>query len=83
MELQTKLPLLPQQHHQIDYESKIGLFGSCFSEHIAEKFEYYKFQKFDNPFGILFHPLAIEKVIVNAINEKHYTDVDILFHNEQ
>ena len=49
MELQTKLTLKPQPHNQIDYNSKIGLFGSCFSEHIAEKFRYYKFQKFDNP----------------------------------
>ena len=83
MELQTKLPLKPQQHNQIDYQSKIGLFGSCFSEYIAEKFKYYKFQNFDNPFGILFHPLAIESLIVNAINEKCYTEDDIFFHNEQ
>ncbi|WCO00974.1 GSCFA domain-containing protein [Psychroserpens ponticola] len=83
MELQTKLLLSSQQHHQIDYNSKIGLFGSCFSEHIAEKFNYYKFQKFDNPFGILFHPFAIEKLIVNAINEKQYTENDVFFYNEQ
>lgn len=83
MELQTRLSLQPQRYHQIDYHSKVGLFGSCFSEHMAEKFGYYKFQKFDNPFGILFHPLAIENLIVNAINEKIYTEDDIFFHNEQ
>jgi hypothetical protein len=83
MKLQTRLSLEPQQHHQINYHSKVALFGSCFSEHMAEKFGHYKFQKFDNPFGILFHPLAIEKLIVNAINEKHYTEDDIFFHNEQ
>ncbi|MFK7782036.1 GSCFA domain-containing protein [Psychroserpens sp.] len=83
MELQTKLPLKPQQLNQIDYYSKIALFGSCFSEHIADKFEYYKFQKFNNPFGILFHPLAIENLIINAINEKQYTEEDIFFKNEQ
>lgn len=83
MELQTKLPLQPQQHHQIDYHSKVGLFGSCFSEHMAEKFRYYKFQTFENPFGILFHPLAIENLIVNAVNEKEYSEEDIFFHNEQ
>jgi hypothetical protein len=83
MELQTKLPLQPMQRHQIDYHSKIALFGSCFSEHITEKFGYYKFQKFDNPFGILFHPLAIENLVVNAINNKCYTENDIFFHNEQ
>ena len=83
MKLQTRLSLEPQQHHQINYHSKVALFGSCFSEHMAEKFGYYKFQKFDNPFGILFHPLAIENLIVNAINEKHYTEDDVFFHNEQ
>ncbi|WP_323789364.1 GSCFA domain-containing protein [Psychroserpens sp.] len=83
MELQTRLPLKSQPYNQLDYNSKIGLFGSCFSEHIAEKFKYYKFQKFDNPFGILFHPLAIEKLIVNAINETIYTEDDVFFHNEQ
>ena len=83
MELQTRLQLKPQRYHQIDYHSKIALFGSCFSEHIAEKFDYYKFQKFDNPFGILFHPLAIENLLVNAINNKQYSEDDIFFLNEQ
>lgn len=83
MELQTKLPLKAQQHNPIDYHSKIVLFGSCFSEHIAGKFDYYKFQKFNNPFGILFHPLAIENLIVNAINKKQYTNDDLFFYNEQ
>lgn len=83
MELQTRLSLKSQPYNQIDYNSKIGLFGSCFSEHIAEKFKYYKFQKFENPFGILFHPLAIEKLIVNAINEKLYTEDDVFVQNEQ
>lgn len=83
MELQTRLPLQPQQHNQIDYHSKVGWIGSCFSEHMAEKFEYYKFQKFDNPFGILFHPLAIEQLILNAVNKKHYSEADIFLHNEQ
>ncbi|WP_435413373.1 GSCFA domain-containing protein [Psychroserpens mesophilus] len=83
MELQTRLPLQPQQHNQIDYHSKIGLIGSCFSEYMAEKFEYYKFQKFDNPFGILFHPLAIEQLLLNAVNKKQYSEADIFLHNEQ
>ena len=83
MKLQTQIPLQPQPHNQIDYNSKIGLFGSCFVEHIGAKFEYFKFQNFQNPFGVLFHPLAIETLITNAINEKEYTEADVFFHNEQ
>jgi len=83
MNLQTKIPLKPQQHNQIDYNSSILLLGSCFVENIGKKLDYLKFQTLQNPFGILFQPLAIEKLIDNAINEKQYTEDDIFFHNEQ
>ena len=83
MNLQTKIPLKPNPFNQIDYNSKVLLLGSCFSENIGEKFEYFKFQQKQNPFGILFHPLAIETLITNVINEKQYTSDDIFFHNEQ
>lgn len=83
MNLQTKIPLKPNLFNQIDYKSKVLLLGSCFSENIGEKFNYFKFQTLQNPFGILFHPLAIEKLITNAINEKEYLNEDIFFNNEQ
>lgn len=83
MKLQTKIPLYPQQNDQIEYHSKILLLGSCFVENIGEKLGYFKFQNGLNPFGILFHPAAIEKLITNAINEKKYSEKDIFLHNEQ
>ena len=67
----------------IDYQSKIVSFGSCFAENMASKFDYFKFQNTCNPFGILFHPLAIEKIISKAINLKLFTQEDIFFHNER
>ena len=82
MKLQTQLPLKKQVHNLIDYNSKLLLLGSCFSENIGDKLSYYKFQSTQNPFGILFHPKAIEKLITNAINQKKYTKNDIFFHNE-
>ncbi|SHG51962.1 GSCFA domain-containing protein [Winogradskyella jejuensis] len=82
MNLQTKIPLQPQRFNQIDYSSKVLLLGSCFSENIGEKFQYFKFQSLQNPFGILFQPLAIEKLITNAINQKEYSEDDIFFLNE-
>jgi len=57
--------------------------GSCFSENIGDKLNYYKFKTTQNPFGILFHPKAIEKIIVEAVNAKEYTENDIFFHQER
>lgn len=83
MKLQTKIPLNPQPYNQIDYNSKSLLIGSCFVENIGNKLDYFKFQNYQNPFGILFHPQAIETLIVHAINEKEYTEDDIFFYNER
>lgn len=83
MKLQTQIPLSKQPHNQIDYNSQILLLGSCFSENIGNKFEYYKFQSKVNPFGILFQPLAIENLITRAINKDYYLDNDLYYNNEQ
>jgi len=83
MKLQTKIPLHKEPHNQIDYNSKLLLFGSCFSENIGGKFEYFKFQSVVNPFGILFHALAIENLITRSINKDYYSEEDLQLRNEQ
>ena len=83
MKLQTNIPFSKETNNLIDYNSKIILLGSCFSENIGEKFRYLKFQSVQNPFGILFHPKAIETIIKNAINKKEYTGKDVFFLNER
>jgi len=64
------------------YDSILDI-GSCFVENIGEKLEYFKFQNLQNPFGILFHPKAIEALITNAIEGKTYSENDIFIHNDQ
>ena len=83
MNLQTKIPLKKESKNLISYSSKILLLGSCFSENIGEKLNYYKFQTTQNPFGILFHPKSIENLILNAINKKQYSESDLIFQNER
>ena len=83
MNLQTKISLQKRSNNLIDYNSNILLFGSCFSENIGKKLDYFKFQNLQNPFGILFHPKAIEALIFNAVNKKEYSEKDVFFHNEQ
>ena len=76
MKLQTKIPLTPSDN-PIDYQSKLVLFGSCFAENIGAKLDYFKFQQLQNPFGILFHPLAIENLVQRAIEDKIYQQDEI------
>lgn len=82
MKLQTQIPI-HKPGSPIDYKSNVLLFGSCFSENISEKFNYYKLQNISNPFGILFHPNAIENLIINALQQKVYTEDDIFYYNER
>ena len=81
VQLHTHIPLKPVVP-AIDYNSKLVLIGSCFAEHIAFKLGYYQFQHLSNPFGILFHPLAIEKLLERALKEQHYTANDVFELNE-
>jgi hypothetical protein len=83
MRLQTNIQLKKQTENPINYHSKMILLGSCFSENIGAKFDFYKFQVLQNPFGILFHPRAIEKFIYQVVSEKVFTDNDIFFKNER
>ena len=79
MKLQTEIPLKPEEN-QIDYASKILLLGSCFSENIGGKFDYFKFQNLQNPFGVIFNPVSIEKLIVRAVENRAFSEEDIFQH---
>ena len=82
MNFRTQIPI-PQNLNPIDYNSKIVSLGSCFAVNMAEKFEYYKFQNSVNPFGIIFNPVSIEKLICRIVNQVFFTEKDIFFHNER
>jgi len=82
MQFRTKISIL-KNNIPIDYNSKIVSFGSCFAVNMAVKFDYFKFENTCNPFGILFHPLAIAKFIDFVVSEKQFTDEDVFFHNER
>jgi lysophospholipase L1-like esterase len=83
MKLQTNISIKEQADNLIDYHSKILLLGSCFSENIGNKLSYFKFQSKQNPFGILFHPKAIENLISRAIKDELYTEKELTFNNER
>lgn len=80
MKLQTKIPI-EKADNPIDYQSKLLLLGSCFVENIGDKLGYYKFQLAQNPFGILFHPLAIENLVERAIEGRFYQENEVFEQN--
>lgn len=82
MNFTTKVSI-PESHAPIDYSSKIVSLGSCFAENMAEKFEYFKFKNTVNPFGIIFNPVSIEKLVSRVINEAKFTENDVFFYNER
>ena len=80
MRLYAQVPLEKGQS-PIDFQSKVLLLGSCFTENIGEKLDYFKFEIQQNPFGILFHPLAIEAFLDRVVTQKPYTEGDVFQHH--
>lgn len=68
-----KLPLT------IDYNSKLLALGSCFASNMGLRLKDLKFETMINPFGTLFHPLSILKLIRLALENdeplpEHYLE---------
>ena len=68
---------------KIDYPSSHLLLGSCFSENIGVRLSKARFKTCLNPFGILYHPLVISRVVKRMINNETYTENDLLFRDER
>ena len=81
MKFRTKIKHAPG-NHPIDYSSNVVLLGSCFSEHMEVKFKYFQFETFSNPYGILFNPKAIEKAVIDCVNQKQFGIADLHQHND-
>ena len=81
MNFTTKVPIA-KNNYPLDYNSKIMSLGSCFAVNMADKLDYFKFESNCNPFGIIFNPVSIEKLVYRIIHSIIYTEKDIFFHNE-
>lgn len=82
MNFTTKINI-PKNPNPIDYKSRIVSLGSCFAENMGDKFQYFKFQSAINPFGIIFNPVSIERIIDRVVNDILFTEEDVFFHNER
>ena len=81
MNFTTQIPI-SKSPKPIDYHSKIIAMGSCFAANMGEKFDYFKFQHTANPFGIIFNPVSIAKLVSRVVNLQFFTENDIFFYIE-
>lgn len=65
----TELQLSPLDH-QIDRSDRVLALGSCFTEHIGGYLEAHKLSTLVNPFGTLFQPLAMVRVLYLALRQE-------------
>lgn len=82
MDFRTTFSIEPQEP-KINYTSEVLSIGSCFVENIGKKLDFFQIPNFQNPFGILYHPAAIEKFISRAVGSVKYTEAEVFHHNER
>lgn len=75
MEFKLNIELNPADFN-IQHGDEIVLLGSCFSDSMQSHFEKSGFNVVSNPFGTLFHPIALESIIHQSLNDK--TEVNVL-----
>ena len=76
----------PPFSERIQYEDTITMIGSCFAEHIAVRLASLKYNVLQNPFGILYNPISLEKSIQQIVQRQYYSSEELvsqdgLFHS--
>ena len=79
MNFSTKITI-PKSDAPISHHSKVLLLGSCFTENIGSKLDFFKFQNLTNPFGIIFNPVSIENLVFRALTDDEFSEKDIFYH---
>jgi len=76
MQFRTALTI-PASDHKISHENGILTIGSCFSQHIGEKLQKYKFKCISNPFGTVFNPISLAKLIQYSLTQQMISSGDL------
>lgn len=67
---------------EINHKNNIFLLGSCFSDNISDKLQMNKFKSFSNPFGIVYNPISITKIITRIVNKNYPDEKEFRYRNE-
>lgn len=76
--LKFDIPVSPKK---INLKDKLYLSGSCFSDEIGELLLVNKFTSFSNPFGTIYNPISIFKLLRNESVGNHITESQGVFYH--
>lgn len=62
-------------------QTPIITVGSCFSDQVGGLLSKYKFNIFQNPFGVLYNPLSIAQALKLALYKQMLKEDNLIFHN--
>lgn len=54
----------------LNYDANLLFLGSCFSEEISSRANYYGFHSYSNPLGTVFHPLPLARFLLACTQNK-------------
>ncbi|MEL7424669.1 MAG: GSCFA domain-containing protein [Bacteroidota bacterium] len=67
--LSTLVPI-PDYPFQIAHQQQVLSMGSCFAEHMGGYLEQRKFRHLLNPFGIVYHPLVMARLLQQLLDDQ-------------
>ncbi len=65
----------------INFNSNIFFIGSCFSDNTGNYFKKYKFKTLINPYGVLYNPESVSNSLNYIIDNKKFTETDLIKFN--
>lgn len=76
MRLQSVIDI-PNWGKPIQHDHQLLLMGSCFSGNIGERLSYHGFKTVVNPFGVIYNPVSIGKLVGRALRQEAFSEEDL------
>ncbi|MEO1255623.1 MAG: GSCFA domain-containing protein [Bacteroidota bacterium] len=71
---------IPESKEKINIKDLILMIGSCFSDEIGSRLSQSKFNTLRNPFGTVYNPYSIFKLLFNDLSEDFVSHEEIYLH---
>jgi len=81
MKLNTPV-FIPDFKNKLEYIDQILLLGSCFAQNLGEKLINAKFDARYNPFGTIYNPISLAKILERSLNLIFVNELDIFQNND-
>ena len=67
----------------VDVSSEVLLLGSCFSDNIGSRFVESRIRALVNPFGVVYNPLSIQRLLSRTMKRELCEEDELVFHNNR